>query len=93
MSNGTEMLERYRKVMGACRDGVRIGRIKYDHELPLLLAQLESHLETKKYEKAVNTLEDIVLCYDMDDPKVKYVTEDILEACEKNVCKILETEM
>ena len=88
--NSLDYLKKYKNVMDAYRRSVRFGRIKEDYELPFHLNMLKEHLMSGNYMEAVNSLEDIVLCYDMDDPKIEYMTADILKECEEYVDELIE---
>jgi len=83
-------LQRYKNIMNAYHSGVHFGNIKADYNLPFFLGMLQESLRIGDYEEAANSLDDIVTCYDMSNSKIKYMTNDILEECEKYVDEIMQ---
>ena len=84
-------LKQYKQLMTTYHKKGAMGNLKECFDLPYYLCMLTFYIETNDYKKAVDTLEDDILCYDIDDPRISYIARDTIMECERNVDKILES--
>jgi len=90
--NDRGYLETYKKLMDMYRESVHFTSCKSTYCLPFYLNILKYYLRSGNYKEAVNSLKDVVLCYDMSDPRINYITKDALEECEKYVDELIEAQ-